>query len=771
MMNRNMRTISTRMLSNSYSSRLLGCNSFKKNEASNLTGSLSSISNYFSTSQTQSDPTFGKILVANRGEIARRIFRTCAKEKISTVAIHSTIDSKSPHVVEADEAVCVGTASSSSSYLDLDNICKAIELTGADAVHPGYGFLSENADFARRVEELISPSGKAVNFIGPSSDAIIKMGDKITSKKIAKKSGVNIIPGYEDFVESQDHAVAIANKIGYPVMIKATSGGGGKGMRICYTDTDVREGFLLSTAEAKSFFKDERLFIEKFIENPHHIEFQVLAGRKNGGELDILCFPERECSIQRRNQKILEESPSVLLKEDTRAEMVRQVKQLVREVDYSSAGTVEFLVDENQNFYFLEMNTRLQVEHPVTEMVSSGIDLVHAMIDIAAGKGIPQEYLNMLGDQNGLTESEREGLSIPHSGHAIEARIYAEDPFRGFLPSTGYCREYIEPELKRSSGRHEIRVDSGVVPGSIISQYYDPMISKLVVHSPDGRIDAINGLRKALDSYVMSGIKHNCSFLSDVVRRKAFINGKTPTNFIERHYPDGFKGVQLSERQTAQLVAIAAKVVFWRDSLFQRPSNPLYFKEEEGAEPSMTTVCLGGLFGSPFFVESKGDHLYVTPYSGENCASQSVQISTMEMDVSDPIINAVIDDIGHIIQIGPEDNTGVFNLIYEGVKVDVIVMSPKEFELATHMKEPKKIDVSNVILSPMPGILMSYSIGHGEKVVENQDVCIIEAMKMQNIIRAPRSGIIKKLHVQEGASLMADEVVVEFEKRDRKSVV
>jgi len=337
------------------------------------------------------------------------------------------MDSKSPHVMEADEAICVGPAASSESYLDVANVCKAIEMSGAEGVHPGYGFLSENAEFARRIQEIIAPSGKNVKFIGPSPDNMTDMGDKITSKKIAKDAGVNVIPGYDGFVTSEEHSVVIANQIGYPVMIKATSGGGGKGMRICYTDDQVREGFLLSTAEAKSFFNDERLFIEKYIERPHHIEIQLLAGRKGQGidgeelgELEILCFPERECSIQRRNQKILEESPSTLLTPETRAEMVRQVKRLVRNVDYSSAGTVEFLVDEEQNFYFLEMNTRLQVEHPVTEMVSGNVDLVRGMIDVAAGKGIPREYMNMLGDQTGLTESERDGLSIPHSGHAIE---------------------------------------------------------------------------------------------------------------------------------------------------------------------------------------------------------------------------------------------------------------------------------------------------------------------------------------------------------------
>lgn len=379
---------------------------------------------------------FKKILIANRGEIARRIIKTCKKLNIRTVAVYSTADSKSPHVQEADEAICVGPTASSESYLQVDNICKAILQSGADAVHPGYGFLSENAEFASRVEKLQVTSGEDgsgthnVKFIGPKSDAIIAMGDKITSKQIAQDANVNIIPGFDGFVTSPDHAVEVANSIGYPIMIKATSGGGGKGMRICYNDEQVREGFVLSTAEAKSFFNDERLFIEKFIERPHHIEIQLLAGKKTNddgseGEVEILCFPERECSIQRRNQKILEESPSTLLEPETRAEMIRQVKSLVRKVGYTSAGTVEFLVDEKQNFYFLEMNTRLQVEHPVTEMVSGDVDLVYGMIHVAAGFGIPPEYANLIHegyDMTSMTEKEREGLVVPHTGHAIEVR-------------------------------------------------------------------------------------------------------------------------------------------------------------------------------------------------------------------------------------------------------------------------------------------------------------------------------------------------------------
>lgn len=715
---------------------------------------------------SNSTPLFHKVLVANRGEIARRIIRTCKKENIKTVAIYSTTDSKSPHVLEADEAVCVGPAASSASYLNIDNICKAIEMTGSEAVHPGYGFLSENAEFAGRVEETMSGiTGKGVKFIGPSPAAIIAMGDKITSKKIAKEAGVNIIPGYDGFVTSQEHAVTVANQIGYPVMIKATSGGGGKGMRICYNDSQVREGFLLSTAEAKSFFNDERLFIEKFIEKPHHIEIQLLAGRKEiGGELEILCFPERECSIQRRNQKVIEESPSTLLKPETRAEMVRQVKRLVRKVDYTSAGTVEFLVDEEQNFYFLEMNTRLQVEHPVTEMVSDGIDLVHGMINIAAGKGIPSSLMEKLGDQSGLSTEEKEGLSVPHHGYAIEARIYAEDPVRGFLPSTGPLLEYVEPaQTINGNNRCKVRVDSGVVSGSNISQFYDPMISKLIVHSPSSRKDAIHGLRKALDSYVISGVGHNCSFLLDVLRHESFIAGETPTNFIPLHYPDGFSGVSLSLKEKSEVAAIACVVSKMRGDVLNRP--PLPCLPTSGAESSTYVVCLGGLFGTPFLVQHNDDKIIVSQMDDEGACgeSQTIFMDKIEFQSNSRVISLLVNGEDKFMQLKNEDSTGTFVIRSNGADFNIIVMSPEEYKLSRYMHEPHKLDTTNLILSPMPGTLISYSVKDGDSVVDGQDICIVEAMKMQNIIRSPRSGVIKKCHAGVGSSLMTDEVIVEYE--------
>lgn len=680
---------------------------------------------------------------------------------IETVAIYSTCDAKSPHVSQADEAICVGPSASSKSYLDIDNVCKAIEVSGAEAVHPGYGFLSENAHFAKRVE------GMNVKFIGPGSNAIISMGDKITSKRIAMEAGVNVIPGYDGIIQSKEEAARIANAVGYPVMIKATSGGGGKGMRICYNDEQVKEGFLLSSAEAKSFFNDERLFIEKYIESPHHIEIQLLAGRKmnadgSEGELEILCFPERECSIQRRNQKILEESPSTLLKPETRAEMVRQVKRLVRKVDYRSAGTVEWLVDENQNFYFLEMNTRLQVEHPVTEAVSNNVDLVYGMIQIAAGNGIPQEYLDMLGDTEGLSEEEIEGKSIPFHGHAIEARVYAEDPVRGFLPSTGPLVQYVEPVTDGEDSTCDIRVDSGVTQGSIISQFYDPMISKLICFSPNNRLEAINGLSRALDRYVIEGIDENSSFLSDVLRHPSFIEGHTPTNFIPIHYPDGFSGVTLSTDEEVEAVAVAATVSAWRLDMLDRPPLPLNGHDQW----TEVIVCLGGMFGKPFKVTVtdviEGIVTVVGMDDSNGCHKvHTVKIDDMNLDTSQPIVDCIVNGRDKAFQIGVENSSGLFSMKVSGAKFDVIVMSEREFQLSQHMKPPREVDTSNLILSPMPGTLISYSVEDEQEVVNGQEICIVEAMKMQNVLRSTRAGKVK-LQVSVGSTLSTDDVIAQY---------
>jgi propionyl-CoA carboxylase alpha chain len=523
------------------------------------------------------NPPFSKVLIANRGEISQRVARTCKTLGIKTVAIYSTADAKAPFVGAADEAICVGPADSSESYLNVPMVLQAIRDTGAQAVHPGYGFLSENADFCQSIES------EGVAWLGPPVSAIHDMGDKIRSKEIADQAGVSIIPGYDGKIESVEHAIEVSNDIGYPILVKAAAGGGGKGMRTCYNDQEVREAYPMAKSEAKKFFADDRLLVEKFIENPHHIEFQVLCSPPPGGKLDkpedlqVVVFPERECSIQRRNQKIIEESPSCLLTEETRLKMVEQVKTLCQNVGYVSAGTVEWLVDENQNFYFLEMNTRLQVEHPVTEAVA-GVDLVKGMLWIGAGLGLPPEF-------------QIEGTLFPHKGHAVEARIYAEDPLRGYLPSTGPLVKYKEPEDLGLDDRY-IRLDSGVVEGHVVSPFYDPMLSKIIAYAPT-RQEAIDTLADGLDQYVIEGVRHNSRLCNAVLRHPAFRAGDTPTSFLTRHIPK-FTGVQLTESQQEEFAVAVALIGLARDSYLERsPMAPAF---------SPVIVRLGGMFGDAFQV-------------------------------------------------------------------------------------------------------------------------------------------------------------------------
>lgn len=588
----------------------------------------------FSTSSTSSSssslpPPLRKILIANRGEIAIRIIKSAREHGIKTVAIYSSADARSPHVTMADEAVCLGpNPASNASYLDIDKVCEAVRMTNSEGVHPGYGFLSENCTFAERVESIVldthgnneSSEKQKVKFIGPSTHAIQSLGDKIQSKVIAASANVSTVPGFNGVVTSPTHALEIAHDIGYPVMIKASAGGGGKGMRICYTDDEVLEGYRLSKAESKSFFGDDRLLVEKYVEDPHHIEIQVLAGTNPiTGQLDILCFPERECSIQRRNQKVIEESPSPHLLPSTRREMIRQVKSLVRAVGYESAGTVEFLVDAHQNFYFLEMNTRLQVEHPVTEMISgdgyrSGryVDLVHGMFEVAAGRGIPQQYLDM------AEENNAEDANVRYTGHAVEARVYAEDPYRGFLPSTGPLVKYVEPpsliHVMNNTSHDDvdslscnIRIDSGAVPGSIITTHYDPIISKIISYSPTSRDLAIRGLGMALDQYVMRGVQHNIPFLRDVLRNADFVKGYTPTGFIGQHYPEGFHGAELCEREKSELVVIAQEIARRRSR-----DGTTTVDRADGEEE--VVVCLGGMFGDAYLVRSATGNSCISAY-------------------------------------------------------------------------------------------------------------------------------------------------------------
>ena len=582
-------------------------------------------------SASRANPPFSKVLIANRGEISQRVVKTCKDLGIKTVAIYSTADAKAPFVKTADEAICVGPAAASESYLNVPNVLKAIRDTGAEAVHPGYGFLSENADFCHSIE------AEGVAWLGPPVHAIQEMGDKIRSKEIAEEAGVNIIPGYDGQIESVGHAIEVSNTLGYPVLVKAAAGGGGKGMRTCYSEKEVRETYPLIKSEAKKFFADDRLLVEKYIENPHHIEFQVLCSPPPGGKLEspqdlqVVVFHERECSIQRRNQKVVEESPSCLLTHETRLKMVEQVKKLCQKVGYVSAGTVEWLVDENQNFYFLEMNTRLQVEHPITEAVA-GVDLVKGMIWVGAGLGFPPEL-------------QIEGDLFPAKGHAIEARIYAEDPLRGYLPSTGPLVTYKEP-VATGKGEKYIRMDSGVVEGHVVSPFYDPMLSKIISYAPT-RQEAIDILANALDEYVVEGVKHNMRLVNAVLRHPAFQAGQTPTTFLPTHLPD-FKGVQLTISQEEEMAVAVALIGLTRESYLQRPPVAPAF--------SPVVVRLGGMFGSAFEVnlsdEKKASVKKLARDESDSPGKErGVLIDSLKYDPENYLAHVSLDGVNRCLQV------------------------------------------------------------------------------------------------------------------------
>uniref|UniRef100_A0A8C1SX44 Propionyl-CoA carboxylase alpha chain, mitochondrial n=1 Tax=Cyprinus carpio TaxID=7962 RepID=A0A8C1SX44_CYPCA len=600
--------------------------------------------------------TFDKILIANRGEIACRVIKTCKKMGIKTVAVHSDVDSSAVHVKMADEAVCVGPAPTSKSYLNMDAIMNAVKQTGAQAVHPGYGFLSENKEFAKRL------AAEGVTFIGPDTHAIQAMGDKIESKLIAKAAKVNTIPGFDGVVKDAEEAVKIAGEIGYPVMIKASAGGGGKGMRISWNDEETREGFRFSSQEAASSFGDDRLLIEKFIDNPRHIEIQVLAD-KHG---NALWLNERECSIQRRNQKVVEEAPSTFLDPDTRRAMGEQAVSLAKAVKYSSAGTVEFLVDSQKNFYFLEMNTRLQVEHPITECIT-GLDLVHQMIRIAKGYKLQQKQSD-----------------IPINGWAIESRVYAEDPYKSFgLPSIGRLSQYQEP-----LNLPNVRVDSGIQEGSDISIYYDPMISKLVTYGKT-REEALKKMEEALDNYVIRGVTHNIPLLREIIVHPRFVSGDISTKFLPEVYPDGFKGHMLTAGERRELLATTAA---------------LYVA-----------------------VEIDGEKVEV---SGEwNLASALLPIT----------IN------------GKHRN------------LQLRVLSKLAAYLSKHMPEKIPEDTSSILRSPMPGSVVAVSVKPGDNVAEGQEICVIEAMKMQNSMTAAKTAKVKSVHCKAGDTVGEGDLLVELE--------
>jgi len=660
---------------------------------------------------------FNKILIANRGEIACRVIKTAHKMGIATVAVYSDVDADALHVRLASEKVYIGKSPAAESYLIADKIVAVAKETGADAIHPGYGFLSENADFCEKLEK------EGIAFIGPGVKAIGVMGDKISSKKLAEEAGVNTIPGCLDVIKDAEEAVKIASEIGYPVMLKASAGGGGKGMRVVCNDDEARSGFTSAVNEAVSSFGDDRVFAEKFIENPRHIEIQVL-GDKHG---NIIHLVERECSIQRRHQKVIEEAPSSFLTEETRAKMGAQSIALSKEVDYSSAGTVEFIVDNNQNFYFLEMNTRLQVEHPVTELIT-GIDLVEQMIRSAYG-----EELN-------ITQED-----VKINGWAMEARVYAEDPLRGFLPSTGRVTDYIPPE----EGDH-IRVDSGIYEGSEISIYYDPMISKVISYGVD-RDQAIEKLRLALDKYYIRGVGHNIAFLSDVLKSKRFKSGDISTKYIEEEYPDGFNGGSLSLEAWNIMIAVATTV----HSCEVGRQSTINGKMNEDAS-SFTETWMVELEGE---IQSAN---FLMTHEGCNVITGGLVYNVETLWApGTPIFSALINDEQVNVEI--EYLLDGYKLTFDGASEVVHVRSQRETELAALMPEKMPADMSKYLQCPMPGLVVSIDVSEGDEVQAGQNICVIEAMKMENILCAERDATILKVSAVAGDSLAVDAIIIEFE--------
>ncbi len=680
---------------------------------------------------------FNKILIANRGEIACRVIKTARKMGIGTVAIYSDADKNALHVSMADEAVHIGPPPANQSYIVIDKVMDAIRQSGAQAVHPGYGFLSENSKFAEALE------AEGVAFVGPPVGAIESMGDKITSKKIAQDAGVSTVPGYMGLIEDAAEAVKISNDIGYPVMIKASAGGGGKGMRIAWNDEEAREGFQSSKNEAANSFGDDRIFIEKFVTQPRHIEIQVLCDSHGNG----IYLGERECSIQRRNQKVVEEAPSPFLDPETRKAMGEQAVALAKAVNYASAGTVEFIVDGEKNFYFLEMNTRLQVEHPVTELIT-GVDLVEQMIRVAAG-----ETLSITQDDVTLT------------GWAIENRLYAEDPYRNFLPSIGRLTRYRPPQEvaagpllvngkwqgEAPSGEAAVRNDTGVYEGGEISMYYDPMIAKLCTWAPT-REQAIEAMRVALDSFEVEGIGHNLPFLSAVMDHPKFVSGDMTTAFIAEEYPDGFDGVQLPEVELRRIAASCSAMHRVAEIRRTRVSGRMDNHERKvGTE--WTVTLQGQEFDTTIAADPGG--------STVSFADGTVHRVSSDWTPGDQL--AVLDVDGNPLVLKVGKVSGGFRIRNRGADIKVHVRTPRQAKLARLMPEKLPPDTSKMLLCPMPGLIVKIDVELGQEVQEGQALCTVEAMKMENILRAEKKGVVSKINAGPGDSLAVDDVIMEFE--------
>ena len=665
---------------------------------------------------------FNKILIANRGEIACRVMKTAKKMGIATVAIYSDADKNALHVKMADEAVHIGPPPANQSYIVIDKVMAAIKATGAEAVHPGYGFLSENSKFAEALEAA------GVAFVGPPKGAIEAMGDKITSKKIAQEAQVSTVPGYMGLIEDADEAVKISNEIGYPVMIKASAGGGGKGMRIAWNDEEAREGFQSSKNEAANSFGDDRIFIEKFVTQPRHIEIQVLCDAHGNG----IYLGERECSIQRRNQKVVEEAPSPFLDDATRKAMGEQAVALAKAVGYSSAGTVEFIVDGERNFYFLEMNTRLQVEHPVTELIT-GVDLVEQMIRIANGEALS------------LSQDD-----VVLNGWAIENRLYAEDPYRGFLPSIGRLTRYRPPaEVARDD--HVVRNDTGVYEGGEISMYYDPMIAKLCTWAPT-RAGAIEHMRNALDGFEIEGIGHNLPFLSAVMDHPRFVSGDITTAFIAEEYPEGFEGVELAQDTLRRIAASAAAMNRVSEIRRTRVSGRM-----DNHERRVGTDWVVTLQGESHAVTIAADQGGSTVSFADGAAMRV----TSDWTPGDRLAALNVDGQTLVLKVGKV--SGGFRIRSRGADLTVHVRTPRQAELAQLMPEKLAADTSKMLLCPMPGLIVKVDVEAGQEVHEGQALCTVEAMKMENTLRAERKGIVARINAAPGDSLAVDDVIMEFE--------
>ncbi|MEP1507975.1 MAG: acetyl/propionyl/methylcrotonyl-CoA carboxylase subunit alpha [Parasphingorhabdus sp.] len=690
---------------------------------------------------------FKKILIANRGEIACRVIKTAKKMGIATVAVYSDADARAPFVRMADEAVHIGPPPAAESYLIADKIIAACKETGAEAVHPGYGFLSERASFVEELEK------NNIAFIGPPPNAIAAMGDKIESKKLAMEAGVNVVPGFVGEIDDTEHAVKISNDIGYPVMMKASAGGGGKGMRLAYSEKDVREGFEATKREGLNSFGDDRVFIEKFIEDPRHIEIQIL-GDKHG---NVLYLNERECSIQRRHQKVVEEAPSPFVTPKMRKAMGEQCVALSAAVDYHSAGTVELIVSgadkTGESFYFLEMNTRLQVEHPVTEAIT-GIDLVEQMIRVAAG-----EELSIKQSDVGI------------NGWAMESRLYAEDPYRGFLPSIGRLTRYRPPEEVAEESR-AVRNDTGVFEGGEISMFYDPMIAKLCTWAPT-REAAIEEMRVALDTFEVEGIGHNIPFLAAVYDHPKFISGDMTTAFIEEEYPDGFEGVTLSKDVLKEIAQAAAAMQFVSDSRDLKISGQMVERKKDLERDYV--IDLGGVrftYGvliepdAYYYADASVPEMVTvwddeTPIEINLAWKPGASLARIHQENSEDGGLEWFGDVAKTLKV--ERRPSGYRIRYRGADLDVKVQSPRVAELYARMPVKTPPDTSKLLLCPMPGLIVKVDVDEGDEVQEGQALCTVEAMKMENILRAEKKGVVAKINAAAGDSLKVDDVIMEFE--------